>query len=433
MDRKTLARAKLFFTTGILWIHWTIMACQPKTPIWTEAQRDSLQRHYTQKLQTQIIKNKALASQVQISQEGIRLFASAPKSEKDSAEFFLSWEEVPAYQQWLQHAPEATEQAYPKRPSGTLPSPRFFPPPSANLPLRGWRIALDPGHIAGDMAMAQMEGKYLKIKMPDGKTVAVFESELNWFTARLLADALMQDGAEVLLTRSAFELTALDIPYQEWWATYRDSLQKAGQNLAGLTAQKTFFETFQKQDFEARVRKINAFAPHLTLIIHYNVDAANQPWQKPTQKQESMAFVGGSFEAGELQKPEARFHLLRLLLTAHLSESIEICQAVLTNLEANLQIKPVREPHQQDFLRQHALPTSAPGVYHRNLTLARRVYGPLAYLEPLYQDHPAALAQWQHRQLDYKGQKIPSLLAEVAQAYHKAIRDWVQKKAVSRP
>ncbi len=42
----------------------------------------------------------------------------------------------------------------------------------------GLRIALDPGHFAGDLATAQIEGKYLQMLLPDSTQIEFYESSL---------------------------------------------------------------------------------------------------------------------------------------------------------------------------------------------------------------------------------------------------------------
>jgi N-acetylmuramoyl-L-alanine amidase len=79
--------------------------------------------------------------------------------------------------------------------------PRFWrpadqlPPAPADLPLRGLRIAIDPGHIGG--SYAKLEERWYQVR--DTKPVA--EGDLTLDTARLLHPRLEALGAEVTLLR----------------------------------------------------------------------------------------------------------------------------------------------------------------------------------------------------------------------------------------
>ncbi len=380
---------------------------------------DSLQEFYQKRLHTLLLKSPEISDYLTIHEKGLTLFSKTDLTQEAQAEYQLSWAEIARFQKYLNHAPHLAWQFY---------QAKKTPPPwpdsltrrdslqtLTDTLLRGARIALDPGHIAGNFKVAQMEGKYIEIPVK-GKTVRFFESELNWYTAKILADRLQKAGAEVLLTRDAYDLTALDISFEEWYQMYiqENKLRKPNR-------QRVFFDTLRKLDFEARADKINAFRPHLTLIIHYNVDAANTGWRQPSTRNGSMAFVGGSFLKGELDEPQKRFHLLRLLLSDDLPQSIAFCQSILASLEENLELPPLRGDHRQSFIEKYCLYTGQAGVYARNLTLTRKVYGSLCYIEPLYQDNVQELLRLGQRDTDYQGHPISSRVVEVAEAYFQGI------------
>lgn len=388
---------------------------------------DSLARVYQIKFDKYIKKTEGIAEQVVIDQTGIHLNPSKP--EGDSSRVDLSWEEALRFQSAIRKNPQSAferfghqQDSWAREEAGDTLSP-IWEPISDDLPLQGLKIALDPGHMAGDMNMARFEGKFVNLKHPNGKTLQFYESFLAWYTSRILADTLERLGAQVILTRDDYDLTSLDITYDEWYRHYQDTLSQG----APLGRRPAFYKTFKKIEFIARVDKINLFQPDLTLILHFNVDASNQPWKRPTNKNNSMAFVGGSFVDGELEKPEARFNLLRLLLGDDLESSIEFSDYMLKALEKELGIPPLPQENDQFFIPKYCLPTEAPGVYCRNLTLARRAFGVLCYLEPLYQDNIQESQMLALKDDDYKGQAIPSRIREVAYAYLRGILDYLQE------
>lgn len=384
---------------------------------------DSLQQYYASKLKNALLKEPQLYKHIKIDSIGIQLFA--PNAKK--AEFTLTWQVLPNYLALLQKAPLYLQSIYPQMPlqeanldsisSQDMP---VFQAQSAQA-LKGWRIALDPGHFAENMETAMMEGKYIKMDLADGTKIRFFESEWAWFTARILADELEALGAEVMLSRSSHRYTAFEETYMDWYKKFIQTQRDSGKAAAQLSPQQAFYQHFRKIEFEERVEKINQFRPHLTLIIHYNVDATNNKWIKPTPRNNSMAFAGGAFMANELDKTEARFHLLRLLLTDDLEQSVSLSKAMLLALEDSLGIKPIPEPNEQFFLKDNCLGSKAEGVYFRNLTLARKVMGKLSYLEPLYQDNQTEVKKLNIRDFDYKGKAVPRRIYEVALAYKAGI------------
>ncbi len=390
---------------------------------------DSLQQYYAQKLKNVLLKDPALQQQIKIESTGIHLFA--PKAKE--AEFILTWQALPQYLELLQKAPLYLQSIYPQLPTEKEEIDTVylqdFPVFQVKtlLPLKGWRIALDPGHFAENMETAMMEGKYIKMDLTEGTKIRFFESELAWFTARILADELEALGAKILLSRDNYKHTAFDETYMDWYKKFIQTAREAGKAEAKLTPQQAFYQHFRKIEFEERAEKINQFRPHLTLIIHYNVDATNTKWAKPTPRNNSMAFAGGAFMANELDKTEARFHLLRLLLTDALEQSVGLSKDLLVSLEDSLGIKPIPEPNEQFFLKDNCLKSEAQGVYFRNLTLARKVIGKLSYLEPLYQDNQTEVKKLNTRDFDYKGQALPRRIYEVALAYKAGILAYLSR------
>ena len=91
----------------------------------------------------------------------------------------------------------------------------------------GVKIALDPGHIAGDFEMAETEGKYMKMHsspQTDLKPIEFFEANLALGTAHIIRERLEEMGAEVLMTRTQPNTGALGLEFNDWKRIWFDQL-----------------------------------------------------------------------------------------------------------------------------------------------------------------------------------------------------------------
>ena len=216
-------------------------------------------------------------------------------------------------------------------------------------PLQGVRIAIDPGHTAGNLKHAQLEQKIVNIAVKDRKKkklVSFYESELAFDTAVMLVDWLRKDGAKVFLTKKAKGITAFGLSFQDWkkkamqttvtraWKVgdiskkYRDHLLQKAKDV------EIFHKFFKNRELNERARLINNFHPHITVIIHYNILPGKTFWKskgtrlQATSKNYSLSFVPGAFESGSMDSVENRLQLLRLLLTDDLENSLEFCSFI---------------------------------------------------------------------------------------------------------
>jgi N-acetylmuramoyl-L-alanine amidase len=323
------------------------------------------------------------------------------------------------------------------------PQEVIFHPPQQ--PLLGMRIVIDPGHVANDTFLGHIEQKFIAMKVPgsvndqkDSVPVAFAEGQLTWQTAIVLATRLRNAGAEVLLTRSGPGMTAFGKTFEQWkrddYPRTLDSLLEvdpADQNLKDLKSGKMkmdrsiFRFVFKDAELRKRSEIINAFKPDLTVVIHYNVDETNAPWNKPSNKNFCMLFVPGSFEAGELSTPEDRFDFLRLLLLDDVEESIEVSNFVAEQFSAKLQV-PLAGPADAGYLSASCRKTTRQGVFARNLSMTRLIHGPLVYGETLYQDNKfeaRMLADMSVTDMPSK-QTTSKRVLQVADAYFQGISNW---------
>ena len=313
--------------------------------------------------------------------------------------------------------------------------------PDKNLPLKGYRIAIDPGHTAVTMAEAQIEQKFLcfvkdSINHPYD-TIKVFESALTFNTAQLVQKMLEEQGAKVILTRSQNNFNSFNCSYSSWLINHKirvlDSLKTATflskekhKKLSKMSDRDLFWEFFRDYDLNNRSRIMNEFNPHVSLIIHYNVDEKNDPWKQTSKKNYTMAFIGGAFTSDNLDKPENKTHFLRLLLTDQLNQSEKLAAQSVNCASKNLNI-PVASQFDAGYLKDNCLNTGSAGVYSRNLNLCRLINSPLVYGESLYQDNENECEVLMKTDINYKNIKTNERTLLVAKSYYQAVYGFLVK------
>lgn len=370
-----------------------------------------------------IIKNQALNKEIIIYEDEIPALSAMLESEKlnELEIFFLS---------------KAKKHLSKKESDSILISidEKFSVTKKNHLPLSGIRIAIDPGHFANDLSTAQIEDRLLYFKhIHNNKTdtITLIEAQLTYKTAKILAEQLKEQGAEVLMTRPNPNATAFGTSYNDWFNkrknTVLDSLyisdQLSKEKYLKLKScnKKLFFNLFFKEyELQERARIINQFNPHLTIIIHYNVDEKNSPWNKATLNNYSMCFIGGAFEEKDLDKPVNLIHFLRLLLTNQIEKSKKISALTMKNFEQQLSVSAAKKEDAR-YLQNVCIPSENEGVYCRNLLLTRYIISPLVYGESMCQDNIFECKALSQNDFNYKGDMIPRRIYEVANAYFDAI------------
>lgn len=299
---------------------------------------------------------------------------------------------------------------------------------SDSLPLQGIRIALDPGHFAGDYPTARLERKSVQLL-----TDTIIEGRLTLITAKLLQKKLEALGATVMLTRDADNHTSFGKTFDQWlkedkkrcldsaYSQGHISIKEKSAFLKSTDRKYICREFFLQEDLRERARKINAFDPDLAIIIHFNVDEKNTGWTQTTTKNFSMCFVPGAIFPGALTKKEARFNLLRLLVSDHYPRSVRAAQKICRHFEKDLGV-PLAGSGDAGYLKDHCLYTGTPGVFSRNLALTRLPHCPVVYGETLYQDN-----EKEYKNLSLAALRttlIPPRLEQVATAYCKGILEY---------
>lgn len=417
-----------------------------------------------------MVKDDTLRAQLEVTKAHVAIYATPADKLAGKPEHLVRYKDIPAF---VANA-KAKSQTDPITRLEKWPNTR----PEFPQPLKGYRIALDPGHVGGTMEMGELEWKYVRIQANPAKgipeEIAFNEGNLALGTALLLDSMFQAAGAEVLLTRRGEGMTAFGYDFDTWldtmqvrderlrgaahmtqesfskreeWHQYRhncagrwyatqtegarrDSLYWSTK--AGRTA--TYKGPFLRAEFLERARKVNAFQPDLTLIIHYNVHEANEPGKggnrDAVEDNKCMAFVPGAFMAGELSTPEDRLDFMIHWLSDDIQPSLELSDEILAAHVSQLGVPRLVGDTTLGYIVRASQYTVAPGVYARNLALTRMMHGVMCFGESLYQDNRQECVRLNEHRLALPGMTTlqPTRIREVAQAYF----DGVMNYAVQR-
>ena len=266
----------------------------------------------------------------------------------------------------------------------------------------------------------------------NNQPIALAEGVLTLHTALILKHLLEEQGAEVMLTRDKPNQTAFGITFKEWLNTafkrsvdssfsINDITEAEKDFLLTKATQREIFRTyFNNIDMRQRAKKINEFAPDLTLVIHYNVDEKNTGWQKPSTRNYNMVFTPGSFLKNELEKPSDRLAFFRLLLSDDIETSLTAGEYMINSFIENLRV-PAASPQDADYLTKHCIPLRTQGIYARNLTLTRLIKGSVVYGETLYQDNEKECLLLSKTDTEVYGIKTSARVKQVAEAYFEGV------------
>lgn len=416
---------------------------------YSQVNSDSLIAVYSAKMSRYLDKDGRASEVFAFTKEGIEVYQPETDSSKKKLEYLIYWSELFTARSYLRfYSSEmcfekfrrkgmdkfqvSLEGDYKKMEKGY----EFMDSLKHKLPkpLKTFKILLDPGHIGGDLETAKKEKKWVEMKNPP---VQLIEGNLTLATVKILKKKLEAEGATVMLTRDAPGISAFGITFEKWndslflrsldsaYARGDVSFEEKEFLLKKATHTEIFRRFFLAEDMRERVRKINAFNPDLTLIIHYNVDETNVNWNKPTKKNFNMAFVPGSFIEDELLKPVERVDFLRLLLTDQIDNSIEFSKFIVESLEERTRV-PAAMDSCAVYLKGNCLNTGAKGVFCRNLALTRMVKGTLCYGESLYQDNINECKALSKLEITIDGIKTSKRVEEVADAYFEGIMKYVK-------
>ena len=438
-----------------------LLACGQKAkdkPL-TPSQKETLQQ-LQKKADTYLIRDESIREFFAFTNKGLEMYASAEDKANQKAEFTLSWEEMEDFKITLPRLTYTEGLEFYKHKGNTQlevgysdslapPLPKILSQFSDSItPLKGIKIALDPGHLGGDMEAAELEKKYMKLKKGEipgyDKEVAFNEGNHALSTALLLKKRLAAAGAQIILTRDQYGKGAMGITFQQWlsedfpaaFERYVKEKKISSKDQEWWKTEATESDIFRiiykREDFKVRAKTINDFQPHLTLILHYNIEESNEAekdgYLKPVPHNYSMAFVPGSFMKGELDSIDWRYDFVRLLMGNEIESSIEASRHVVNAYEVLLNVPAIQEEKGLKYLEKASLKTEVPGVYARNLSMTRMIKGPLVFGEALLQDNYEEAIRL--NELDYTEDTIvtSSRINEAADAYYQAVLAWAKER-----
>jgi N-acetylmuramoyl-L-alanine amidase len=293
------------------------------------------------------------------------------------------------------------------------------------------KIALDPGHVAGNKKDAIIEERY--IVAANG---FFYESELTMYTAKALKKLLTDAGFEVMITREEGE-SALGYTFDYWFKKkFKKELsldlknkvitEEKYQYLRLASKEAVFHQYFKDKDFLARGDKINAFNPDIAVIIHYNAtEFTNSPdrYAPEVDYNYSVTFVPGAFTNNELSTQGQMDDFVRLASTNTISKSVQLSSFILDEFNNKLKAKPLLPSDLPDlwYLKKYSTYTGQPGVYGRNLYLTRAPKCPTTYVECFLQNNKEEMARLSLRDTKIDGHSISSRVLEVADCYYTGI------------
>ncbi|MBI5684611.1 MAG: N-acetylmuramoyl-L-alanine amidase [Verrucomicrobia bacterium] len=305
-------------------------------------------------------------------------------------------------------------------------------------PLRGLRIALDPGHIGGEFA--RMEERLFKMSNGPGEQEAV----QNLIVARLLAPQLQRAGATVLFTKNDFRPVTDSKPEQfrelaekhvrENDAT-RPDVRAMGELareafLLDATRKRMELEFYRNAELRARASLVNdKLRPDLTLCIHFNATGDDG---RPAPDNRLMVMIHGNYSADSVDTPQRKFELLwKLLENSHPTE-LAAADAISCVMGADLKLPP--EPARPG--PNAAATGNNPYLCVRNLIANRLYHGPVIYLEPYYQNNPTTYARLLAGDYDgereFGGQRLRSIFREYADAVAHGVIEFYAHHTVAR-
>ncbi len=299
-------------------------------------------------------------------------------------------------------------------PGSAIPSPRDWrsaaqlPPTSADQPLAGMRIAIDPGHIGGEWA--KMEARWFVI----GLGTPVSEGDMTLRVANLLKPQLEAMGAQVSMVRSKNEpVTTLRPDSLRSLALDSSTAEDSPAALQRL-AERLFYRT---AEIHARAELVNrTLKPDLVLCLHFNAEAWGDPNHPTlTEKSHFHLVLNGAYTNEEVTLADQRFALLKKLLQRTHDEEVRVGASIAEAFAATTALPAFTYAANSENARPVA---DQPYLWLRNL-LANRLYDcPVIFMEPYVMNSSVDYARIQAGDYDglreIAGKSRPSIFREYA-------------------
>jgi len=259
------------------------------------------------------------------------------------------------------------------------------------LPLKGLRVALEPGHVGGDFA--RMESRYFQV----GDEPPVSEGDLTVQVAKLTAQKLRALGAEVFLVR---------------------------ENARPLTGVRG--KGFAEAEVVARAGLVNQQKPFDCLLsIHFDA----RPWSRPnkpiltTAPSKAHLIISGAYSSKELAREQDRI----LMLEKALSGSGDTELALAATLGKTIEERTGMAPGAYFSPNAAALP-GHPYVWARNLMVTRLYRCPSVLCELYVMNDTADYARIQAGAYpglrEFGGKLRPNIFEDYANVLTEALLTW---------
>jgi N-acetylmuramoyl-L-alanine amidase len=284
-----------------------------------------------------------------------------------------------------------------------------------DLPLKGYKIALDPGHFGEDL-YTNFTKKHVQTfkKTKDGLVVdqEIREAFLNLVVGKIVKKKLENLGALVLLTKNDLGPVALidfkdfeaskvtkeiilSSSNEKWFLNLLSSMKlhntsiseliKESEKLQSLLSHKRKFKKYLIYDLYERARIINEFKPDISLIIHFDTFLPKSYERRhtinPEKYNKTKAFIPGNFSFNSLSSNKNRYSIYsNFLNSTSLKNSIDLTRNIVDSLSSNLNIALDNRPG-----KVWSSIKVEDGIYARNLALTRLLTNTaISYLECLY-------------------------------------------------
>jgi N-acetylmuramoyl-L-alanine amidase len=303
-----------------------------------------------------------------------------------------------------------------------------------NLPLKGVRIVLDPGHIGGKWA--SMEERSVKW----GDHPVIREGDKNIQVARIIRSRLQALGAAVYLTHEKPEpVTSFRTrDFMEEAQAYVYAKEKVDEEKA--TKQKVrlnrliqwYAELFfyRRAEIAQRAENIRRdFPPDLNISNHFNATERSGSGEIVSDNR-IVFLINGCYGPDEVENSVSRYFLFSKLLEHSLDIELAVGDALTEKFLRIAKLPPVKYGREKYQCRVN----DNPYLYARNLAANRQYPGPCIILEPFYMNN-----NWTAARLaagDYEGVRTVaggqyrSLIQEYADAVTDAIVEVYSKWTV---
>ncbi|MGB6221497.1 N-acetylmuramoyl-L-alanine amidase family protein [Haloferula sp.] len=301
--------------------------------------------------------------------------------------------------------------------------PRYWRPASelepapADQPLKGLRIAIDPGHIGG--RWAKVEERWFQVG--DGEPVR--EGNMTLQVAELLKPKLEKLGAEVSLLRTENEPVTAYRP-----ESLLDEARASNPESPQRLAERLFYRT---AEIRARADKVNQeLKPDLVLCLHFNAES----WGDPTVPRlvpgnHFHLLLNGAYTRGEVELADQRLEILRKIVERIHPEEAALAESIASAFVEQTQLPPYL--YESNSSRAVNI-AGNPYLWARNL-LANRLYRcPVVFLEPYVmnsvEDHARIQAGDYEGLREVAGKKRSSIFQEYAVAVAAGLEDYYRKE-----